>query len=741
MTDRNFDKACSSKPGDTGLLVSFTAGIVAGTITVIAAMSFAALIFSGDLADNISAGIGMALFSAVIAGSVLALFSSFPGMIGHPSGHVAPIIALMAGAIVGNMPAAATDQQIFATVFVAIGLATLISGIFLYLIGRFKIGGLIQFIPYPVIGGFLAGTGWLLAKGSIGVMTGINVNMMQLPELLRLPALIQWIPGAAFAVLLLLLSRRFHHFLLMPVLLVSAVAAFYLVLLLADIPPASARAQGWLLGPLPSGGLWRPIGPSLLFAADWWTIFGQTSSIGTILLVSAVSVLLNSSALELAADQDIDLDREMQTAGAANILIGMGGGMVGLHSLSMTGLALKMGSRSRLSGLISASICLVVLFLGASIFSFFPKAVMGGLLLFIGLSFLTEWLYEGWFKLPRADYLAVVLILTVVSTAGYLEGVGVGLIVAIIMFVVNYSQIDVVKHELSGAEQSSNVDRSVRHNRVLRDKVEQILILKLQGYIFFGTASGLLNRVHARAEDRRKEPLQFVVLDFQLVNGLDTSAAISFIRMKRLAETLGFTMVFCHLGTEIRHLFSGEILNRESGDTTYSFSDLDHAMEWCENQILLDQTLLIQIQAEPLREQLAELIPDIDVDRLMAYMEREEVEAGYRIIRQGDPAAELFFVESGRVTAKLELDQGEGIRLRTMGPGTVVGELALYLKQSRSASVIADKPSVIYRLSSEALQTLAERDRDVAAAFHQFMARLLAERLVHTNTTLKTLLH
>ena len=66
-----------------------------------------------------------------------------------------------------------------------------------------------------------------------------------------------------------------------------------------------------------------------------------------------------------------------------------------------------------------------------------------------------------------------------------------------------------------------------------------------------------------------------------------------------------------------------------------------------------------------------------------------------------------------------------------MGPGTVVGESGMYLRAKRSATVMTNGPTILYRLSNAALAQMTKEAPDVAAAFHQFVARLLAERMVH----------
>jgi SulP family sulfate permease len=143
-----------------------------------------------------------------------------------------------------------------------------------------------------------------------------------------------------------------------------------------------------------------------------------------------------------------------------------------------------------------------MLLAGAPLLALFPKPILGGLLLFMGLSFLVEWVIDAWFKLPRADYAVVLLILVVIGATNFLIGVGVGLVAMVVLFVVNYSRVDVVRHALSGAEMKSNVERCAYHRRVSRKLGQHIYILELQGFVFFGTANTLLEWIRARVTDR-----------------------------------------------------------------------------------------------------------------------------------------------------------------------------------------------------------------------------------------------
>ena len=126
---------------------------------------------------------------------------------------------------------------------------------------------------------------------------------------------------------------------------------------------------------------------------------------------------------------------------------------------------------------------------------------------------------------------------------------------------------------------------------------------------------------------------------------------------------------------------------------------------------------------------------------LRRYLEPVKADEGDVLMRQAEQSSDLMFIESGRVSVQLEMPDGRSVRVRVFGPGTVVGEIAFYLGVPRSASVIADRPTVAYRLTDEALRRMAREEPALIAEFHQYIARLLAERLSEANKLLRAVLH
>ncbi len=716
------------------LVPTLTAGLLIGVLTTMRAISMAALIFAGPLAGDVAGGIGLTLWSAAAMSLVVALLSARSGIVAYPQEAPAAVIAVAAAATAGQMGGADSAARL-ATVMALIALTALLTGAAFWALGQFRLGDLMRYLPYPVVGGFLAGTGWLLTVGAIGVMAGVPPSL----ALFEPATLIHWAPGVVFGVVLLLLMRRFKHFLILPAMVFSGIAAFYAVLWASGLSPAEAAARGWLLGPFPGGGLWQPLTPATLGLVEWPVILGQFDKILTAIVIAVIGMLLNGSGLELALRQDLDLNHELRIIGVANAVAGLGGGPSGFHGMSLSVLASRIGASSRLVGLIAAGVALLALALGSAPLAYVPRVVLGGALLYLGLAFLAEWLYDAWFRLPHLDYTLVVAIMVTIGLVGLLQGIVLGLAVAVVLFVVSYSRVDVVKHSLSGSSLKSRVNRAPAEQQALREHGEQVFVLQLQGFIFFGTASSLVERVRRRVAQSEQPALRFVILDFRQVAGLDSTASVSFIRLQQLAQTQRFTLILAGLPGHV-----GQRLVRAGFPDTLSapvevLPDLDRALELCENAIIraeLGETLPIR----PLFEQLQTVAPEAEhILAMLSYFERRMVEPGAYLMRQGDAADELYFIEQGQVTAQIEPAGGLPVRLESVRGGRIVGELGFYRNSPRTAAVVADEPTLVYRLGQADLTRMEQEAPEAAATFHLIVARLLAERVVHLVGTVDAL--
>ncbi len=767
----------------TSLLSNISAGLISGLVNITYSLSYAALIFPGELSQFLPFGITCTLITACITGAIVALRSSLPFIISGPDSNAAAILAVIVATIAQNLNVQESDR-IFPTIWLTIIVTTSCTGLFLWTLGRLHLGRLIRFIPYPVVGGFLAGLGWLFAQGSFSVMTGVSVHLGMLFSLFQPSLLLLWLPGILLGIALQAILSRSKHFLTFPLILLGALICFYTGLVLTGTSFTVARDAGLLFSSLTENGLSQFQNLGTLFKADWSTLGLQFQSLITLLAIVPITILLNATGLEMATQTDVDLDQELETAGIANIVTGLCSGIVGHFSISRSLLNYAAGGRNRSSGLVAALFCGLFLFFGTEIFNYLPRFLFGGLLFYLGLSLLIEWVYQAWFRLSKLDYALVLIMLLTISRLGLLEGVGIGLLIACLLFVVNYSNLRVIKNVFSGKVYQSNFERSFHQKKLLKEHGDELMILRLQGYIFFGTANNLLEYIRDRFEDKSQVKLRFLILDFLLVVGLDSSAVVSFLKIKQLAEKADVVVIFTNLSPtiavrlhEISIISDAQLAIAQATDasspepepeptvvsdlaaiasaasrrksaqhtaTTPServlvFQDLDRGVEWCENQIL-KQTTFRRKRFMPLSIQLEEIFPVPSlVSKFVSYMERLQIPADHCLFKQGGFPDALYFVESGQVSLIRELATGKTERLGTFGEGTVLGEVGFYSQTTHSATAITDTPCRLYRISHEVLAKMLQEDPQLLAACHQLIAQLLAERALDADEKTKIL--
>ena len=715
---------------------SLIAGTISGIIFVVSAVALAALIFTGPLSSYLPQGIGILLVGSIIFALFSALTATYPLILSAPQDIPIAILALMAVSIGAGINGQMVAEEAFQFIFVAIGVTSVLVGLFFWILGRFRLGKLVRFIPFPVVGGFLAGTGWLIVKFSFTMMTDMDLTLVNLEHFIESDIFFQWFPGLVFAVVMLLAGRRFSHYLLTPGILTGSIILFYGIMFAQGFTFGELENRGFLLGPFPEGGLFP--GFPFEYVPDFrWDLFlVHLPAIATMMILSVISVLFNYSGLELIVKEDFDLDKELRLTGYSNILVGIAGAPAGYLTLNETSLAYNLGSRSRLPSIIVAVFCGIALLIGAQALSIFPKVILGGLLLNLGLEFLVEWLVDTWKRLHKSDYLVIVLILIVIGTVGFLEGIVIGLLMSIALFVINYSKVEVVKYELTGKTFNSNVERSEYLRKILDDNGDQIFILPLQGFIFFGTANKLLQRVLDRIESDTRNSMKYLLSDFRQVTGMDSSAVNSFNKLKIMAENHQFHILLCGLDQDINEQLLIEGIIPDDSNIIQTFVDLDHGLEWCEEQII--QTVLKDSgDLDRLRDnsQFRNMLSDIS-----EYLEEQDVSADMVIIEQGKKAGGIYFLESGHFTVRLGSGKGEQIRLKTLGPGTVVGEVSLYLGSEASASVVTDVDCRIYYLSKENFKKLQLEAPEKTTMLHSYVVKLLSDRLAESNATIQALL-
>jgi len=178
----------------------------------------------------------------------------------------------------------------------------------------------------------------------------------------------------------------------------------------------------------------------------------------------------------------------------------------------------------------------------------------------------------------------------------FVAGIVLGIVLACLIFVVQTSQISAVRAVYSGTTAESTVRRHPIHRRFLHEVGSQIKLVKLSGYLFFGTIVAVEKRVRDMIDEDafKKQPLRYLIIDFSHVQGLDFSAAEAFTRMLRVLRTKDVEMVLSGIsksGNIGKSLGMVGLLEEDLEDDDYRppriFEDINEALEACENELLL----------------------------------------------------------------------------------------------------------------------------------------------------------
>ncbi|MGH6734863.1 MAG: SulP family inorganic anion transporter [Methyloceanibacter sp.] len=715
------------------------AGVISAVVQIAYCISFAALIFTGDLASGFSLGLAGLIMGTVVTCIVIALTSTFSPTIGGPDSPAVAVMSVLAASIATALASkGAPTEQIVINILVALSVSTLLTGVLLYGVGALKLGQWLRFIPYPVIGGFLVASGILLILGGMEVVTQTDLSLA--PESWEPLYSMRYGPqiaiGALFAVAIPLLARVIPVYLALPVAFFGFVVAMDVALLF--VVSDEAVRDAWFLPSLGELTLWWPVTAIMGTQVDWGVIATSSAEIGSFCGVMAIALLLDVSSLEVARQKGGDLDQEFRSNGLANLLASVLGGFGGSLSMNASVLLDESGATTRWAGAIVGIVCAIVLFSGADIGSVVPKAILGGMLAYLGAVIIIELLdtpaESSWTEWALTGVMTLVII-----NFGYFMGVVVGVIGACLMFAMNYSRIGVVRRHLTRYEFSSNVERSPEQSRLLHEEGRRVHVFWLSGFIFFGSSNGLFERIKGVIEVQAEKPVGYVVLDFGGVPGFDSSAVLSLVKLRNYCEEHDVTLAFSGLNEGMRASFERAGFFG-SAKAHQVFGSRNEAVEWCEDMLLMHHEVG-DASTHSFESWLQkEFGGQIDFAHIAPYMQHQELDNGALLFRQGEPSDSVVFQASGCVAITIIDEHGRPIRLRRMVGHTVVGEMGFYRHMPRTANVVAEEPTVVYRLTREAFDKMQEEDPAAAAALHKLIIRLLSDRLDFANREISALL-
>ncbi|KAJ6100920.1 hypothetical protein N7499_000550 [Penicillium canescens] len=540
-------------------------------------------------------GISMFYVSTIISQVVFSCGGSiFKGGIGSEMIEVVPFFHQMAFTIMNSI-GKDNPKSVIATTILAFSVSSILTGLVFFLMGVCGLGSLIGFFPRHILIGCIGGVGYFLLVTGVEVSArlpgSLEYNLETLQKLFHLDTFPLWIIPLSLAIGLLLLKRFVRSNFLVGGYFIAVAAVFYIVILSARISMSSLHQNGWVFDAPSSNNPWYHFYTLYDISAVSWTAFGETiPAMFALTFFGVLHVPINVPALGISTGEDnVNVDRELVAHGVTNALSGFAGSIQNYLVYTNSLLFIASGGESRLAGLMLAGATAGVMVIGPVIIGYIPVMVVGALIFLLGIELLQEALVDTWGKLTRLEYLTVVIIVVTMGAWDFVAGIFVGILLACVNFVVQTSRKSAIRATFSGETAGSTVRRPPIQQQFLHEAGQQTLIIKLGGYLFFGTIVNVENTMRGLIEEEAfdRRPIRFLILDFSRVYGLDFSAAEAFTRINRILKKRNVQTTISGLNVEGdvgKSLQNVGLFEPESGVPI--FEDLNSALEFCENDYL-----------------------------------------------------------------------------------------------------------------------------------------------------------
>jgi sulfate permease, SulP family len=476
----------------------FFGGITAGVVGLPLCLAFGATSGLGPVAG---------LYGGIVLGVLAAFFGGTPTLISAPTGPMTVVSALIIAAQI----------KIFGSVEAAMGAIVftfVVAGLFQIALGSLKLGKYIDFLPYPVISGFMSGI-------------GVIVISMQIPDFFGAPS-----HGKSALANIVHLPDYFHEFDFHAVIiaLITLVVARIFPLITKAIPATLVALIAGTASYLLLGFHLKTIGtiptqiPNLKFAEMFGLNLNQISH----LIVPALSLgalgMIDTLMTAVVADKMTRTkhksNKELIGQGIGNIGAAMFGGLPGAGTTVVTVTNINGGSSSRLSGIFQGLFLALVLFVGAQYAGQIPNAVLAGLLVSIGINIIDYTFFKDIKFIPKSDMFIILLVFVLTVTWDLMYATAIGFVIASVFFMKKMSDT------IDEYSQGSKIDLISKKLISQFDNAEEfkndVYIKQLNGPLFFGFA--------ARIEQSIKQlpDIKKLIFDMRNVPYIDQTGLYSF---------------------------------------------------------------------------------------------------------------------------------------------------------------------------------------------------------------------
>lgn len=714
----------------------FWGGFAAMLVALPASIAFGVTIYAAIGPTHAALGALAGIVGASVIGLVASTFGGTDRLVSAPCAPAAAVLSAFAiGMVHDGVPAG--------NIVLMLLMLGILAGGFQVLFGFVGIGQLIKYIPYPVVSGYLTGVGLIIIGSQLSKLVGAPSGTPWHQSLIS-PWMWDWqalvVGGATIAGILLGpgITKR------LPGMIIGVLAGVltYFGLAMQDASLLELTNNPLIIGPLGVSGegyfasiteRWHEIGDLRLSQVG--ALFGSALTLAVLL---SIDTLKTCVVLDQMTRSRHNPNRELVAQGAANIASCSVGGIPGAGTMGATLINLSSGATTRASGLVEGVLALLSALLLSNFIAWIPVSALAAGLIVVGFRMIDrEPLRFIQSSATVFDFGVVVAVVVVALSVGLIAASGVGVALAIVLFLREQIGGTVVRHKFYVNQMSSNWHRPESETRILEQKGDQAVIFELQGSLFFGTTQQLYGLIEAEIKTRK-----FIILDMKRVMSVDVTAAHL---LNQLRDSLAETGAMLLLSNVRENLPNGRNLRAfldqtgvtEKHDTVRLFPELDSAIEWVEDRILGEvertvpepETAMLLSEMELFKGRKDETLVDLE-----ARLTSRVCAAGETVYSRGEPGDALYMIRRGSVKIFAPIGAGRTRHIATFGRGDFFGGLAFLDGRPRGNDAIAAVETEFFVLSLEQFNAISEEHKRLALTLLSAISRTLALRLRHADT-------
>jgi anti-anti-sigma factor len=624
----------------------------------------------------------------------------------------------------------------------------LLGGAFQALFGLMRIGTLIKYMPHPVMSGFQNAAALLLFLVQIGTVLGYATHtpVTQLTQHLGTTKPLSVLVALLTCVAMWNAKKFAPKVPPLIVGLATGTAAYYALVL-----AGYSAGLGPVMGATPVAHLSPSNLPDFIdLARDPGVLEVVPTIISGALglaVIASVDALLCARLLQTPSRARRDADRQLVRLGIGNMLSASCGGITSGINIGPSLANRAYGARTPLSVLVNATVVLLTLVALLPLVAYLPRVALSGVIMVIAIQHIDPWTLQLLRRLGSGEVanrtrivieLFVIALVAVVSIAANIViAVFTGIVVAILFFLLRMSR-SLVRRAYRCDDVHSRRTRAPQLTALINEHGGKILVMELEGALFFGTADSLEHEIEAALH----EPTSHLILDLHRVTEIDSTGARLILRLHDKLTKDGQSLLLAHLHEHTpMERFLHDLGVTAAVTRARIFADTDHAIEWAEDNIILARLGDVAGDGEFPFSQFDVLagFSAAELETIKTMLQRRAYKGGEWVFREGDSSAELFIIAHGSASVRIRLTEGRETRLITFSPGTLFGEVALLDQEARSAGVMADGDLVCYVLSRADFLDLAQRHPSIAITLLANLGRELSGRLRRANRTIHQL--